>query len=529
MQGEVRQLGLVKSVLSKSHSFVQALFARLVLTTVSVFLNWSPDDAQAATAKLYWAQNFDLAELIARADADGENAEALIQSPDVVDPVAVAVDAVGGKIYWAQALFAGDAILRADLDGGNVEIILEWPEVADPVAIAVDGLNGKLYWAQRVEFGDRLMCANLDGSSLETVLQFPAIDAPVALAIDIAAGYIYWAERIPFNDAIKRADLSAPSPQQIVAWPEVDEPIAIAVDPIRGKVYWAQTIFPDRLVRSNFTGTGVETVLEWPEVDGPVAVALDAHDETLYWAQSFEDIIARTSLSGVVLASGATVETLLQWPEVVQAVGIALEPEAEGSSPIAVATGCRYVSITPPPFVEPVAIRVVGDPNDDKVSCVSRFVQAHCTGGSNAGALCSTNVDCPEGNCANSGLIGDTPVYRMPGAWGTVPVRGLEIQPDSAYLFYAVRQDGGNEILSPAATATTFVWGDAVGNGFVSFADVSMVVDSFRGTRSDFITIENTDLMGANCIPQRIINFQDVSATVDAFRGFPFPCDAPCP
>jgi hypothetical protein len=196
--------------------------------------------------------------------------------------------------------------------------------------------------------------------------------------------------------------------------------------------------------------------------------------------------------------------------------------------PTARALGSRYIGVTPAPGTDPVAIRITGNPSDSSVSCVLQYARPSCFLGSNNSNACTTDADCPSGTCQNwNGLLGDTPVYLTPAQWnGEVKVRGYDIQPNKSYR---VRADCGGGLLSDHVTVTTWIWGDALGNGQRSFADISATVDAFRGVFSEFITTEGTDIFGANCIPQRLVNFQDVSGVVDAFRGVPFECAPPCP
>jgi len=173
-------------------------------------------------------------------------------------------------------------------------------------------------------------------------------------------------------------------------------------------------------------------------------------------------------------------------------------------SPTVTALGCRYIGVTPAPASQqPVAIRVRGSSADAAVSCVVRYVQA-------------------------DGTLGSTAVYRTPVEWGTVPVRGAEIQPSKSYRLQTDCAEPPGTTLSNVVNVTLRPWGDATGTGLpITFQDISRVVDGFRGVAG--ISIEETDMVGPNCIPQRFVNFADISATADAFRGILFPCSAPCP
>jgi len=197
--------------------------------------------------------------------------------------------------------------------------------------------------------------------------------------------------------------------------------------------------------------------------------------------------------------------------------------------PTVSALGCRYIGVTPAAGSNAVAIRVRGSSSDSQVSCVDQYVQANCVGGTNAGAICDDNGDClGGGTCTNTGTLGTTAVYRTPAQWGTVPVRGSQIQPSKSYRVQVDCGPTPGQLLSSVVNVTMRPWGDATGTGLpINFIDISKVIDGFRGIAG--IAIEETDMTGTNCIPQRIVNFIDVTAAVDAFRTIPFPCAAPCP
>ncbi len=203
-------------------------------------------------------------------------------------------------------------------------------------------------------------------------------------------------------------------------------------------------------------------------------------------------------------------------------VGTACNP------PTVTAGGGRYLLVTPAAGTGLVALQVRG--TSGATSCVNQYVQANCVGGSNVGAICSTNATCPGGLCMNTGTLGTTAVYRTPADWGTVPVRSGVIGPLTTY---DVRADCGTTpgvTLSNPATATTWKWGDTNGNTFVNFSDVSNIVLAFQAGFTPARTLEMVDLNGASCTPNRIVNFQDVSAAVSAFQLKPFAyCSPPCP
>ncbi len=196
--------------------------------------------------------------------------------------------------------------------------------------------------------------------------------------------------------------------------------------------------------------------------------------------------------------------------------------------PTVTALGPRYLGVTPAAEAGLVALQVRG--TTGAVSCVSKYVQANCLGGSNVGAICSANADCPGGLCNNTGTLGTTAVYRTPAEWGTVAVRSEVIAPLTAY---DVRTDCGTTpgaTLSNPVTATTWKWGDTTGNVVVNFTDITNIVTAFQSGFTAQRTLESVDLSGAGCMPNRLVNFQDVSAAVGAFQSKPFLfCSPPCP
>ena len=201
---------------------------------------------------------------------------------------------------------------------------------------------------------------------------------------------------------------------------------------------------------------------------------------------------------------------------------------ADCNPPTVTALGPRYLGVTPVAGATPVALQVQG--NSAAVSCINMYVQANCQGGSNAGAICSANTDCPGGLCNNTGTLGTTAVYRTPADWATVAVRSNVIGPLTTY---DVRTDCGatpGVTLSMPVSGTTWRHGNTDNNAVVNFVDTSRCVDGFQGKFSPTLTIENVDLTGPNCLPNRTVNFQDVSASIAAFQSVPFAyCSPPCP
>jgi len=79
---------------------------------------------------------------------------------------------------------------------------------------------------------------------------------------------------------------------------------------------------------------------------------------------------------------------------------------------------------------------------------------------------------------------------------------------------------------SPAAMATTWVWGDTNGNGTVEITDVVRIIDGQGGSFPGNARPENVDLMP--CEPDGVIDDADVDAGSDALNGSAFPCAPIC-
>jgi hypothetical protein len=153
-----------------------------------------------------------------------------------------------------------------------------------------------------------------------------------------------------------------------------------------------------------------------------------------------------------------------------------------------------------------VAIKVTGDPEDEKVSCVSgKYVQ-------------------PDGT------LGPTPEFRFASQWGSVVwVHDELIIPDASYL---VQVDYGGAGLSTQQMTRTRVWGDVDGvpneEGAcgVDVGDILAVLDAF--SNFPFGLIFQAD--HAPCDAEQVIDVADILAVIDAFTGVSFSdwCPMPC-
>ena len=518
--------------------------------------------------KIYWVERPSLpADLvqtrIRSADLNGANAQTLVQWPLVIDPTAIAVDPVGGGLYWAQGDGDQSEIVRADLNGDNPAAILVWPELTDPKAIAVDSIAGKIYWAQGSGESSSLRCANLDGLSVcpAPLLEYPLVIDPVGIDLDTAAGKIYWVQT--FDALIARVDLDGSNDERLVEFPESYNPVGIAIDDVSGRFYWAQTD-PDpigtlghKILRADLNGKNVEAVLAWPEVEGAVDLVLhlvapgfcvtngDCDDGQ--FCTGMETCVNEACQEGSSPCTAG--ETCDEINDVCDAIPC--------SAPVVSASGPRYLSLTPAPGNDAVAMLVTGDPIDSTVSCVSLYVQqpeSACVGGGTFhGLTCATNADCSDGRCVTSAVLGPTRIQLTPAQWGTgIQIRGAEIRPSTVYRIQADCGVTPGEMLSPAAEATTWLWGDvnhdakcSAGSNQgnlcnrdpecpggsclgVNFTDIGNTVEGFKGIFSDTITMEATDMLG--CVPNRNVNFTDIGAAVDAFKSIAFTvsCDVPC-
>ncbi len=167
--------------------------------------------------------------------------------------------------------------------------------------------------------------------------------------------------------------------------------------------------------------------------------------------------------------------------------------------PVAVASGCRWISVHPPAGPRKVAIRVTGNAQDPTVGCVSRFVQAN-------------------------GSLGATAVYQFPQEWCTAYVHGAAIAPNKTYTVQLI--DGVT--FFPPRVVTTPKWGDVDRSGLLNVTDIQAIVLYISGKRS--FEQEAVDI--GPCIPDGFVNVTDVQTAVLAFSGLPYSssaCAQPCP
>jgi len=185
---------------------------------------------------------------------------------------------------------------------------------------------------------------------------------------------------------------------------------------------------------------------------------------------------------------------------------------ASPTPPSVEGVGARYLAVTPPAGVDPVAILV-------KPSCpgtVSKYVGM------------SAEI-APHGFFA---VLVDDPndaAFLTPAEWGgTVFVTGVEITPSTSY---DVQTETLGEVKSAVANATTWLWGDVNNDMIVNFFDVQLVIMAFQGNFT-IATYTGADLalpIFLSCFSaDRIINTNDTSAAIKAFQENAYPCPA-CP
>lgn len=202
----------------------------------------------------------------------------------------------------------------------------------------------------------------------------------------------------------------------------------------------------------------------------------------------------KTTITRVLSASDAAVEiTGTLGPDAQIFIGTCTDPatiEAEGA---------RYLAVTPPPGVAPVALLLTGGDSGD-AACLSSYIGA------------------------DGSLVGE-PEFLTPEDWETVHVSDASIVPLTEYQ---VQVDCGTVLASEfshSASAITWAWGDVDGNGVADDADVSLVLAASLSSPDDE-TIYHLDLAG--CTPNGMIDTDDVITVLAASQGAAFPCPLPC-
>jgi hypothetical protein len=190
--------------------------------------------------------------------------------------------------------------------------------------------------------------------------------------------------------------------------------------------------------------------------------------------------------------------------------------------PVAVVEGGRYLTVTPPAPVVPIALLVSGDPNDAVVSCFSAYVQ-------------------------NDGSLSTTPVFQTTEEWGTTSVIDERVVPGTAYHLQCDYGEPGAPVLSRPRVVTTEAWGDTVGeftgsgwtppDGTIGIMDIVAIVDKFRDLPTAppiyWVDLIGLGSSGVECAPDQRIDIIDAVGAVDAFGGKTYwesmGCPQPCP
>ncbi|OWY63863.1 hypothetical protein B7486_50555, partial [cyanobacterium TDX16] len=166
-------------------------------------------------------------------------------------------------------------------------------------------------------------------------------------------------------------------------------------------------------------------------------------------------------------------------------------------TPIVSAVGPRYLAITPPADQPSVALRV----ESAMLPCLPKYVDA-------------------------TGLLVSSPVFMSSEAWGTVFVSDREIIPFTQYDVRAdIRDPMDPENLTPAASATTWRWGDVNDSTIVDVFDIVCVLDGFQDVFEN-CALEAVDLMGET--PDRDVDLFDIMAVLDAYQDIAYPDPMPC-
>jgi len=162
--------------------------------------------------------------------------------------------------------------------------------------------------------------------------------------------------------------------------------------------------------------------------------------------------------------------------------------------------GCRYLAVDPPTHPDSIALLVMGHPSDGDTSCVALYVQS-------------------------DGTLGEEPVFRTSAAWGLVHVRAAEVFPDGRYNVHTDCGTIGDPLLSAAASATTWHFGDVNHSNGVDLDDILLLLDGFSGIYQ-LATLYNIDL--APCVPNLGIDLDDILNVLDAFQGSEMDCPRTC-
>ncbi len=180
------------------------------------------------------------------------------------------------------------------------------------------------------------------------------------------------------------------------------------------------------------------------------------------------------------------------------------------------------------------------DTCDPATGEVTRLILTPSAAGGGARALMVTPQSCsgqvavlvtsPDYPCVSmyvdaDGMLVETPEMRTPTEWADVAIRGELIVPSSTYTI----QCWASDVLSEAASATTWMWGDVDNDEDVDIDDILLIIQAFQ---SDFsqVTLEAADLHP--CTPNGEIDIDDILSAIAGFQsktyadtGCPIPCE----
>ncbi len=179
------------------------------------------------------------------------------------------------------------------------------------------------------------------------------------------------------------------------------------------------------------------------------------------------------------------------------------------------------------------------DTCDPATGEVTRLILTPSAAGGGARALMVTPQSCsgqvavlvtsPDYPCVSmyvdaDGMLVETPEMRTPTEWADVAIRGELIVPSSTYTI----QCWASDVLSEAASATTWMWGDVDNDEDVDIDDILLIIQAFQ---SDFsqVTLAAADLHP--CTPNGEINIDDILSVIAGFQSKTYAetnCPIPC-
>lgn len=210
---------------------------------------------------------------------------------------------------WAERLYFTDPgfrdqVSRINLDGTGFDNIIDSPEIVDPRALAIDPFNGQAYYSS----GSTLERVNFDGTGQQS-LGASGGSVPSDIALDVAGDKMYWS--VDGSAGIRRAALDGSGPVTLVSQAmlnalvgvdplvHADEVSGIALDIVGGRIYWAN----DRRLNSMPIGgvvTGADAVHHF-ELSGAGdinKIKLNPTSSLVYWTNNSGSVVQRAGLTG---------------------------------------------------------------------------------------------------------------------------------------------------------------------------------------------------------------------------------------